>query len=108
MKDMTVNNDSLAPVVQLLDDDALSALRDLRFQVLRGSRVLVTGASGFVGSHLLSCLLRMQDELQGDLFLHAAMQKVPPWLGSMGAQARVTFHTGDLTDLAFLSSLPTV
>jgi len=96
----------MATAIRLLEDDAIAALRDLRFQMLRGSTVLVTGASGFVGSHLLSCFLQMQRQFQGDLSIHAAVQQVPPWLSSMGSPGRVTFHKGNLTELGFLSSLP--
>jgi nucleoside-diphosphate-sugar epimerase len=99
--------DSLTTAIRLLKSDAQRALQDLSFESLRGKKVLVTGASGFVGSHLLAALLQMQQELEGDLSIYAAVhQQVPPWLVSMGSQGRVAFYQGDLARPDFISSLP--
>jgi len=99
---------SLQAAIELLKQDAADALRGVSFETLRGSKVLVTGASGFVGSHLLTTLLKMQKELNGDLSIYAAVRRqAPPWLASICAEGLVTFYEGDLSQAAFLSSLPT-
>ena len=95
--------------IQLLRCDAKHALKGLNFDELCGSKVLLTGASGFVGSHLLAALLQMQQELNGDLSIFATMHRdVPPWLASICAQGKVTLFKGDLSDGEFISSLPAV
>lgn len=97
----------LKAAIELLRLDAEHALRGLSFEVLRGSKVLVTGASGFIGSHLLTGLLQMQRELEGDLSIHAAVHRnVSPWLQSMCSRGQVTFYEGDLSQTDFISSLP--
>lgn len=97
----------LEAAIELLRLDAACALRGLSFEMLRGSKVLVTGASGFVGSHVLTTLLKMQEELDGDLTITAVVHRqVPPWLVAMSADGLVTFHEGDLSRIDFLSSLP--
>ncbi len=98
---------SLKTAIELLRLDAECALKGLSFETLRGSKVLVTGASGFIGSHLLTGLLRMQQTLGGDLSIYAAIHRnVSPWLASMCSEGSVTFYKGDLSRVDFLSSLP--
>lgn len=98
---------SLKTAIQLLRLDAESALNGLSFEALRGSKVLVTGASGFIGSHLLAGLLHMQRMLGGDLSIYAAVHRnVSPWLASMCSEGSVTFYKGNLSQIDFLSSLP--
>ncbi|MGB7265278.1 MAG: NAD-dependent epimerase/dehydratase family protein [Terracidiphilus sp.] len=92
----------------MLNFDAQRALEGLPFEALRGHKVLLTGASGFIGSHLLAALLQMQQSLDGDLAIHAVVHRqVSPWLSSMCSRSAVTFHEGDLSCVDFLSSLPT-
>lgn len=99
--------DSLTTAIQLLSLDAQRSLQGVPLEMLRGCKVLVTGASGFVGSHLLTGLLQIQQELKGDLSICATVrQQVPPWLASMGSQGLVTFCRGDLAEADFISSLP--
>ena len=82
-------------------------MKGLNFDELRGSKVLVTGAFGFVGSHLLAALLQMKQELNGDLSILATMHRdVPPWLALVCAQGEVTLLKGDLSDEEFIASLP--
>ena len=98
---------SLKTAIQLLEADAECALKGLSFETLRGSEVLVTGASGFIGSHLLAALLQMQRKLEGDLSIYATVhRRVSPWLASMCSDGAVTFYKGNLSQVDFLSALP--
>jgi UDP-glucuronate decarboxylase len=109
MNSIRSREERLEAAIRILRLDAQLALQDLDFAKLRGSKVLVTGASGFVGTHLLAVLLQMQQELSGSLSIYAVVHRpVSPWLAQMGAEGRVTFLRGDLTDAAFISSIPVV
>jgi UDP-glucuronate decarboxylase len=107
MRSASSRTGSLDAAIELLKLDAAYALRGLSLEMLRGTKVLLTGASGFVGSHLLSALLMIQEQLDGDLEIFAAVHRQPPpWLTSMCSHGMVTFCEGDLSEIDFLCSLP--
>jgi UDP-glucuronate 4-epimerase len=73
------------------------------------TRVLITGAAGFIGSHLVEALARQGDEVIGidnfDPFYPRAMKERN--LAEMGRLPGFTFHELDLLDTAALRSLLT-
>lgn len=66
-----------------------------------GSRVLVTGASGFIGSHLVSRLVRDGVEVHA---LTSTVSSVYP-LRLVGLRDRIVLHEGNLTDRGAMDSV---
>lgn len=92
----------------LLREDAERALRRVPFHFLTGKTILLTGASGLVGTHFLAGLLHVQRLVGPGLEIHAIMHKtIPDHIRSMAADGRIVFHQGDMSDSSFLSQLPT-
>lgn len=98
---------SFAPHEMLLFEDARTAWGDLSPELLRGRSVLLTGASGLLGSHFLSALLQLRDRLEGELTIHAiARGELPPWFAGNAWRGGVRWLCGDLAQPAFVESLP--
>lgn len=89
---------------QTLAEDAERVRAAVDLSAMRGARVLITGASGLVGTHLLgSALADATADLRVTAVLHG---EPPPHLAPMLADARVRVLRGDLADPAFYPQLP--
>ncbi|MGO6949654.1 SDR family oxidoreductase [Rhizobium johnstonii] len=60
------------------------------------SRILVTGGSGFLGSHSISAALAAGHEVRATLRSLDKIQQVQTMLGLPGSDSRLSFHTADL------------
>ena len=100
-------SNSLGPVKSLLFEDAKSWWEDLSVDLIRGRKVLVTGASGMLGSHFLAALLHLQQQLAGDLEINAVVHtSVPEWFAEESSEGRLHFHQADLGKAAAVDALP--
>ena len=88
-------------------EDARRSLHGVAPAQLAGRQVLITGASGIIGTHLLYCLRHAQTALGLKLRVTATVRRaVPEHLLPLQQDGHAAFLAGDLTDPAFLASLP--
>lgn len=87
-----------------LDAERVSARGSL--DGLSGARVLVTGASGLIGTHLLACLAARQDQ-GARLDIHAQLRSDPPdHLVPILERSGATLVRADLSSFADYARLP--
>jgi UDP-glucuronate decarboxylase len=91
-----------------LIEDASRVLARVSLAPLGGRRVLVTGASGLLGSHILACLAAARTEGVDTEVLAVFRGEAPEHLPSLLAQARARVLRGNLVDPAFRKSIPEV
>jgi UDP-glucose 4-epimerase len=75
--------------------------RDPRVEQLRGRRILVTGGSGFIGSHLTAALIDLGAEVH---VLTSTVSSVYPHRLT-GLRSSITLHEGSLTDRTALQAV---
>ena len=82
----------------------MSAYQTLESQLTQNpARWLVTGAAGFIGSHLVETLLRLDQVVAGlDNFATGHQSNLTDVAANVGeaAWSRFTFHEGDIVDPA--------
>jgi UDP-glucuronate decarboxylase len=95
------------PRLDLLEEDALRSLRNVPVERFAGKTVLITGASGIVGTHLLYGLKHCQRNLGMNIqAVGVVRHEAPDHLKPLETEGCARFLRGDLTDPAFLASLP--
>ena len=93
--------------VDLLREDACAALEGVLVSALSGKHVLLTGASGLIGTHFLFGLAHCQKSLKAPMNVIAVVQRgVPDHLEWLEQEGYVHFLKGDMADPNFLRSLP--
>jgi len=91
----------------LLEDDARRSLRGVPVERLDGKTILVTGASGIIGTHLLYGLQHCQQRLGLKIRVFGVVRHGNrDHLKPLEDRGHVQFLSGDLTDADFLYSLP--
>lgn len=93
--------------LDLLEEDGRHSLRGIPTSRLAEKTVLITGASGLVGTHFLYGLLHCQRELRLRLKVVAVVQRgIPDHLKQLEQQGYAFFLSGNMTEPSFLESLP--
>lgn len=93
--------------IELLQSDACRSLKGVPVELLSQHRVLVTGASGIIGTHFLFGLAHCQEALSLPVQVIAVTrQGVPDHLRELERKGYAQFIQGDMADSSFLASLP--
>lgn len=90
-----------------MQEDARRSLQGVPVSSLEGTTVLITGASGIIGTHFLFGLLHCKRDLGLSVKVIGVVQQgVPDHLKPLEQQGFVRFLIGDMTEISFLESLP--
>jgi len=93
--------------IKLLEEGAKSSCSNLQLELLENKTILITGASGIVGTNLLYTLKFLQKELGVSLKVYAVVNnEIPDYLKSLEYKNSFEFIFGDLVNESFVNNLP--
>jgi UDP-glucuronate decarboxylase len=93
--------------IKLLEFDGIACLENVKTELLVNKTIMITGASGIVGTHFLYSLKYAYYSLKIPFHVIAIANKgVPEHLQALNDEELITFLIGDLTDDHFLQKLP--
>ena len=92
---------------ELLNIGGKESLKDISPNYFNNKTILITGASGIVGTHFIYGLQYLFEERRVPLKICAVVNRgIPDHFASLKERGYISFYTGDLTDELFLTSLP--
>lgn len=93
----------MGKLVQIIADDAKITVMKTDLGELADKSIVITGASGLIGTHFLACLRQIKEEFK----LFAVIQSEPmPYLKYFLDDKRVKVLRGDLTSQSFRKKIP--
>ncbi|MDO8483131.1 MAG: NAD-dependent epimerase/dehydratase family protein [bacterium] len=92
------------PLTEIIREDTLTISRKIDFRELDGKTVLITGASGLIGTYFLATLRELRAKKIKVNVVAVVQNKFPEYLSYFGES--VNFIQCDLTDATCLSRLP--
>ena len=95
--------------IDMLLSDSKSTCENIDFSQLNGKKIIITGASGLVGVHLLSSLLYLKQKYNYRFFVLALINSEPEeWFKELIDVGDFSYMRGDLSDVNFIDRLPNV
>lgn len=88
----------------IIREDAEEILKKIDFHELNGKTILLTGASGLIGTYFLATLRELRNKGVHAEIVAVIQNNFPKYLPYLGENVR--FTQGDLTDPKLLNSLP--
>lgn len=92
--------------IELLNEDAQRSIRGIPAALLDGKTVIVTGATGLVGTHLVFGLAHLRRQQSRPARVVAVARRAPPSHLRHWVNAGIEFTPGDLTDASLTTALP--
>jgi UDP-glucuronate decarboxylase len=97
----------MGKLIDLILEDAGRVIDRVDLSTCEGRDVLITGASGLLGVHLLACLHLWNRRNRSRFTVTAVTQSgLPDWLAELTGERWLRLLQGDLADPAFCSTLP--
>jgi nucleoside-diphosphate-sugar epimerase len=97
----------MSPLTKIIYSDAEKVLSNIDLSPLDGKSILITGASGIIGTHMVATLAAYSKKSQKHLTAYFVVQNTPSeHFRELAAFPGATIISGDITDDAFVKSLP--
>lgn len=88
-------------------DDANKIIRNINFNELDGKNILITGASGLIGTYFLYTIYAMRDNGCNPLSVNIVIRnELPEFLKDVVTELKANVYKGDLSESGFMYSLP--
>ena len=97
----------MSNLVDNIMEDAARTCLAIDFSEMNGKTIMITGAAGLVGVHLLACLKAISHNKKVNFQTILPIHSVPlDYFNEIANFSNVEMVQGDLTDIAFLRTLP--
>lgn len=100
-------NPNLNPLSQIIIEDSKKVTDKINFATLDNKSILITGASGLIGTYLIACLYNLLiskgAKINVNLLIHSQM---PDFLKPLIDKMDCAIYLGDLTNYNFRKTLP--
>ncbi|MCK4918249.1 MAG: NAD-dependent epimerase/dehydratase family protein [Candidatus Pacebacteria bacterium] len=94
-------------LTKIIENDAKDTCKKIDFTELLGKSIMITGASGLIGTYFLACLKILNDKNPGKIKVIAVMQnESSDHLKSFLNFNNADIYKGDLTNIDFCKELP--
>ncbi|MEK7498929.1 MAG: NAD-dependent epimerase/dehydratase family protein, partial [Patescibacteria group bacterium] len=91
------------PLITIIQNDAQKISKEINFQELGGKTIIITGASGLIGTYLLAALAGCRKKGVYANIIAIVQNPFPEYLSDFGKD--VHFVQGDLADVNLIASL---
>jgi dTDP-glucose 4,6-dehydratase/UDP-glucuronate decarboxylase len=99
--------DTICQIDKIIYHDVKGILNDVNLKDLAGKTILITGASGMLGTYILSCLKVFNDQHNAGIMIIAVIHRDLPRHLVWAAECDfINIISGDLTDIDFCRNLP--
>ena len=100
-------NPVITPFLKIIVEDSKKVLKRSSFSGFRNKSILITGASGLIGTYLLACLYHVLNSgkirLKVNILIHSDL---PEFILPLVKLLQISVYQGDITDRQFVKSLP--
>jgi len=97
----------MSKLLELLESDAKLVLEKIDFSELNNKKILLTGASGLLGTHLLVALFLLNKSNNLNIEVSAVIRSKPLSIHEeLFGEKNITMLSGDLTSSDFLKEIP--
>ncbi len=91
----------------IIEEDIERIWNDINLECLKGKSVLLTGATGLIGTYIIYTLLKFNSNKNNRVQIHLVVHdELPSHLSFLQNEEMIKIYSGDLSEYSFCNSLP--